>query len=297
MSQNVLTTHIGVRVRFKWLGTKRKIAHEVLESFAESYSSDPSVLIVEKQVLPTSNKQYKQIVSIRNAIRRDWIRMSLPCMDSGVRLIRKEDSEKFQTVMHGHRAAFIQAVEALDAEWPSIQAEMREKLGSLYTEGDYLVKPSETMRFYWEYVNMTIPDSLKEAIYQQELEKFREKADATLALIRLSFIEEFAGLVNNLVDRLATDPETGKVKRFKSATVDNLKDFLVRFKELNCTDDEQLAELMDRAEQLISGVSADILREDNAVRERVRAEFDKLLGAVTDMSHVIAADATRKVWF
>lgn len=297
MAQNVLLTHLGVRIRFKWIGMRRQVNYSAIQDFVQTHAvSDPSVLIVEKQMLPTDNSAYKGVVKVRNSIRRDWLKLSLPCMDYGVRLIRKEDNEKFQSIMQNHHKAFIEAVAALDAEWGNIKEEMRNKLGDLFREEDYIIVPSEVMRFYWEYVNMTLPDSLKEEVYKQELEKFREKADATLALIRLSFVEEFSNLVNNLMDRLSTDPNTGKVKRFKKATVDNLKEFLQRFKELNCTEDEQLTELLAKAEQVISGVSADMLREDVAVRDQVRAEFGKILDTVTDINHVIAADAARKVW-
>jgi hypothetical protein len=70
-------------------------------------------------------------------------------------------------------------------------------------------------------------------------------------------------------DRLKDGPD-GKPLRFKETTVSNLVAFLGSFDFRNVTDDTELKALVDKAREMLLGVSADDLRTTAGVRSKVQ---------------------------
>lgn len=55
--------------------------------------------------------------------------------------------------------------------------------------------------------------------------------------------------------------------------VENLTEFFDRFRHLNVGSDEQLEELVDRAQQIVRGVAPQRLRDDQELRQHVATEL------------------------
>jgi len=292
---DILKTHTGTKVKFRWVGTTRQVQSDVIDTFAESQSSDPEALILKKYLVATDLESYKNLVSLRNAIRKEWKHRTLPSLDAGVRLIANEKIESFQQKMQEFSDQFNLAVDAFDQDWPQIMEEMRRRLGNLFQEEDYVLRPRDVMVFQWEYVSLGLPEFLSKEVYKQEVDKFQQKMSSTLELIKLTFIGEFSELVHNLVDRLTPDAVTGQRKRFKSATISNMKEFFQRFKELDCTDDEQLQALIQRAESVLEGIDPDVLRENANLRESIRNQFTSIEAALSEAQSNLILGFSRKI--
>jgi len=78
-----------------------------------------------------------------------------------------------------------------------------------------------------------------------------------------------AEMVAHLRDRL-TDQADGKPQRIRESTVQKLRNFLDTFDFRNVTDDEELKEQVERARQLLNGVSTDAIRNTADLRARVK---------------------------
>lgn len=79
-------------------------------------------------------------------------------------------------------------------------------------------------------------------------------------------------LVSHLSERLA-GTEDGKPKQFRDSTVENLTEFFERFRHLNVSSNEQLDELVGRAQQIVSGVEPQQLRDNSKLRQRVATQL------------------------
>ncbi len=292
---DILKTHTGVRVRFRWASTSRSLSPEIIENFASEQVSDPDALILKKNLLSVKVPSYKRVVKVRTQIRDFWIKRTLPSLERGVRLINNERLASFQEEMNEWAVKFREAVLELDNDWPSIVSTMREKLGNLFDPEDYTLTPSNVMAVQWDYVSLGLPKFLSEEVYKQEVDKFQEKVKTTLDLIKLTFVGEFNTLVHNLVDRLSPDPETGQRKRFKAATVENLREFFKRFQELDCTDDAQLQEMITKAESILQGVDPEILRENADLRTSIRSQFEEIEKALGDARDSIISGFSRQL--
>lgn len=293
---SIFDSHLGVRLKFSWIGIQRQLNSTDVETLATNLSSDPDLLVFKKYTIDTGRESYRKVASVKNKIRKEWIARTLPSLDFGVRLLPKDHVDYFHVTMQKLKEEFTEAVNVFDSEWDAIKEEMKVKLGSLYEESNYCFRPKDCMFFDWTYLTLSLPDSLKEEVYRDELEKFRKRTEATIELIKLSFVSELSDLVNNLVERLSPDPETGEKRRFKAATVNNLKEFLERFRKLDCTNDEKLKEIIDEAERILSGVSPEKLRSDGDVRTRVREEFSRLVKVIDENREVLTTGFSRKLW-
>src|SRR5205085_2287920 len=91
-----------------------------------------------------------------------------------------------------------------------------------------------------------------------------------------------AELVKHMRDRLKDGPD-GKPLRFKETTVSNLVDFLGTFDFRNVTDDGELQTLVEKAREMLIGVSADDLRNTADVRAKVQQGMADLAAELDTM--------------
>jgi hypothetical protein len=78
-----------------------------------------------------------------------------------------------------------------------------------------------------------------------------------------------AEMVAHLRDRL-TDQADGKPQRIRESTIEKLRGFLDTFDFRNVTDDVELREQVERARQLLNGVSTDTIRNTAELRVRIK---------------------------
>ena len=102
-----------------------------------------------------------------------------------------------------------------------------------------------------------------------------------------------AELVKHMRDRLKDGPE-GKPLRFKETTVSNLVDFLGTFEFRNVTDDAELKVLVDKAREMLGGVSADDLRTTVDVRVKIQQGMADL---AAELDTMIVKKPSRKFRF
>ena len=74
-----------------------------------------------------------------------------------------------------------------------------------------------------------------------------------------------------------------KPKIFKNGTVENFYEFFETFKERNIFKDEQLAELVERAQAILGGRSAESIRSDEQVKERIGEAMKDVESAMTEI--------------
>jgi hypothetical protein len=82
------------------------------------------------------------------------------------------------------------------------------------------------------------------------------------------FLAELNDLVSHLSERLS-GRDDGKPKIFRDSAVENFTEFFERFRRLHVGGEDQLEEIVRRAEAALSGVDAQQLREAPRLRERL----------------------------
>jgi hypothetical protein len=171
----------------------------------------------------------------------------------------------------------------------------QERLGDLANPKDYPDK--ETMRGlftfsynYQQYGNSPLLKTINRAMWEREQQRAEEHwKDATASYVQL-LRRKWQELVTYMVDLTSTAEadESGKKKRkvFRKTSLDKMNDFLGTADALNLAGDADLKRFVANAKDILSGVTPEILKSDDALRDSVNASFasikTELAGLVTD---------------
>jgi hypothetical protein len=74
----------------------------------------------------------------------------------------------------------------------------------------------------------------------------------------------------------------GQPKVFRDSAVDNLREFFERFRRLNIRSSPELDALVEQAQQTITGVEPQTLRDSNRLRQMVARDFEQIQARVGD---------------
>jgi len=285
-AQRVRHQFTACRLRFRWLGTSKSLNTEQKIQAAETFGADTQSIRAGKKLIDTSHEGFKALTSLRTRTVKIWRDRSLPYPEPGIRLIRQDRIEELDYLFTDLRRQLQFAVEQLDESFEELKQGARQRLGSLFDPDDYPDSLLEEFGFEWDFPAIDPPDylqSLSPELYRQQAQRVAERFEQTVELAEQAFMEELSQLVSHLAERLAGS-EDGKPKVFRDSAVTGLADFFQRFRQLNINSNEQLDELVDRCEGLLSGVQPQRLRDSQGLRQlvatnlaSVQSSLDQLL--------------------
>jgi hypothetical protein len=201
--------------------------------------------------------------------------MTLPYPTEGVRLLRHDDLAAFEDRMQGFRDRLTEAVASLQLEYETLKTKARENLGTLYNSADYPASLDGMFSIGWEYPSIEPPRYLMNfnpELYAQEQQRIQQRFETAVEMAEQAFGEKLNDLVSHLIERLTDSPD-GTPKTFQRSTVENFREFYDEFKRLNIRGNTELDALVGRANELISGVDAQALRNNQNLRQSLSQQM------------------------
>ncbi|MGA2228960.1 MAG: DUF3150 domain-containing protein [Syntrophobacteraceae bacterium] len=227
--------------------------------------------------------------SVLSKARTHLAKSALPFPIHGLTLVPKETLSRIDETLCGMKSEFEAEVEKFIESYGSEREKARGSLGHLFSESDYPIDVRQKFKFEWRFITMDVPGKsgiLSPELYEREKEKFQALMEETRELATVALREEFAGIVRHMVERLSGE-EDGKPKKFKNSMMEKMSEFLDSFGDRNLFCDEKLAELVDQAREVVSGLSTDELRQDGNLRKYIADEMNHLRisvdGALEDL--------------
>lgn len=275
VAERLRATMAAVRVSFTWFGTRKSLNIEQKAQAAESFGAQGQYLTAGKKLLDSSHPAFKTVTGIRGRILSYWKSVSLPFPEPGVRLIRHADVSGFDSRMLELRAELEQAVVVLDDHFDELKNAASRRLGSLFNPGDYPVSLSGLFGIAWEYPSVEPPNYLQQLdpqLYEQECRRVSSRFDEAVQLAEAAFVGELNQLVSHLAERLSGQ-EDGRPKVFRDTAIENLRQFFARFQQLNIRSNSDLEDLVEQAQQILSGVEPQRLRDDSVRRQQVASQL------------------------
>jgi len=262
----------------KWGGVK-KIDDSKLAKMVEAHEW---LTATKKLVDPDS---LKPICKVGNAARAYLAGVSLPFPIQGMVFAPKEMISKVDKRLEEFRAEFNEAVNAFTRDYPRLRETAMVYLGDLFNEVDYPVQVEQRFSLTWRFIILDVPNGkagiLSPEIYEREKEKFIKTMEEARTLAIESLREEFGSMVDRITERF-TESTDGKPKVFKTATVESFYEFFETFKERNIFRDEQLAQLVERAQAVLGGVSAESIRTNEGLRANIHAGMAEIETAMAE---------------
>lgn len=291
-ARRLRTTTAAVRISFTWFGTSKTLSNDQKAQAAATFGADDDCLSASKRLIDVRHPAYRAVSAVKTRITSFWKGVSLPFPDPGVRLIRQDRVEAFNSQMEDFREELSEAVERLDEHYAELKDAARGRLGSLYDASDYPQSLEGLFAVTWDHVNTEPPPYLQQLnpeIYRQETQRVAARFDEAVQLAEGAFVEELHKLVAHLTERLSGQVD-GKPKVFRDSAVENMTQFFARFRQLNIRSNEDLDQLVEQCQEVVQGVEPQSLRDNQVLRQSVAEE----LGQVQSVLDNLLVDRPRR---
>ena len=291
-AEQLRATMAALRVSFMWFGIRKTLTPEQRSQAAESFGAEGQFLSAGKKLLDSKHPAFRAVNAVKHEVVTYWRGVSLPFPEPGIRLIRQQDVSAVQVQLTTLKAELTEAVEQLDQQFEAMKATARERLGSLFNPTDYPDSLRSLFDVTWEFPNVEPPSYLQQLspdLYRQESQRVSARFDEAVQLAETAFIEEMSRLVSHLTERI-NGSEDGQPKVFRDTAIENIREFFQRFRELNVHSSEQLDQLVEQSQRILSGVEPQALRDTAQLRQRVAGE----LSAVQSVLDGLLVDRPRR---
>jgi hypothetical protein len=157
------------------------------------------------------------------------------------------------------------------------KAQAEARLKTNFNPADYPSVAVVRSRFYltWQYLTFSTPGKLKEIsqdFFKQEQAKAASQWQQATEEITLLLRANLKDMVDHMIEQLKPG-EDGKKKKFYESSVTKIKTFLENFEIRNVSDDAQLSIIVNHAKNLLDGVEAKEIRDNEAVRGNLSTGF------------------------
>ncbi len=291
-AEQLRATMAALRVSFMWFGIRKTLTPEQRSQAAESFGAEGQFLSAGKKLLDSKHPAFRAVNAVKHEVVTYWRGVSLPFPEPGIRLIRQQDVSAVQVQLTTLKAELTEAVEQLDQQFDTMKATARERLGSLFNPGDYPDSLRSLFDVTWEFPNVEPPSYLQQLspdLYRQESQRVSARFDEAVQLAETAFIEEMSRLVSHLTERI-NGSDDGQPKVFRDTAIENIREFFQRFRELNVHSSDQLDQLVEQSQRILSGVEPQALRDTAQLRQRVAGE----LSAVQSVLDGLLVDRPRR---
>ena len=263
------------RVKFRWFGTTKTLSSAQKSQAAESFGAEGKAISAAKRLIDTKDDRYRALTSLRSQTTKYWKDSSLAFPEAGIRLLKQNRIDEFNHTLRGYEEELEAGVRLLDEQFSELKAAARIRLGSLYDVSDYPISLVDEFAVEWDFPNVDAPNYLKRLnpeVYAEQSRLVSQRFEETVAMAEQAFVDELGSLVNHLAERLSGDDD-GKPKVFRDSSLTNMKAFFDRFRELNVRSNEQLDELVNRCEQMMTGVQPQSLRHNDSLRRSLSSNL------------------------
>jgi hypothetical protein len=271
---------VCVQLSLSRLGTRRKVDADTMNKS----DADSDLLHVSAEILKSPEldaiKKHDRAMSelLRN-------RASGPALFKGgvflLSLSLIEDTDRELLALLDERRGL---VDRFVGAYLTRKTETELKLGSL--AGSFEWPSLDRVRAAFDaqirYLALDTPETLKgikAEIFERERVKAEREWSAALDECRQVLRAAFADLVDHMAERL-TAKDDGKPKIFRDSLVKNFDEFCATFAARNIADDDDLADLVRRARDVMQGVTAQDLRGQDALRQSVAAKMAAIKTAI-----------------
>lgn len=277
-----------------WSATKqdRGISNEI----TTAKNADRSAGRYVKNLL-ADHAKHKALVNYRQTI-YNWIKRRTYRWNNSQDLLPSVDLPKFKTEFQEHEVSFYTLLDDFCNQYDSIVSDMAFKQGTMFDRNDYPTKEQVRAKFGIKLFVSEVPmsdfrcgiaqdiaDDLF-ASYTKQAEEIissveREQADRFIEVMQsishCCGVDEYEVTNANTNTGLTKEVRTKKRKIYDT-TIQKAKEMCETFKGFNLTNSQELEQARASLEKALQGVSAEDIRDSDAIRHAVKEDVDSILG-------------------
>lgn len=298
-TSDIFNRAVCLRVSIKGFTNSKKLkAHQY-----QTAAPDQEMTKASKKKLVSAELD---AINERDANMRNWLRdRSLPSpLGGGVYMIPvtqlgavRAELEKWAGTsgIGGERgdliAAFIHA-------YPAAYRSAKDKLGDLFSEGDYPVTADMLDRdptladliwrafdARWQFFSFQTPQALRrfdENLFLAEAEKAAEEWKEFRGQVSSMLRQEMTKLVDDMVSKVSGTTKSGRKQTIRESFLPQLNEWLELVNDRNIHNDQSIRQLSEQMKNLLQGVDDKSLRTNQDVRNRLAEGFSQIREQLTE---------------
>lgn len=270
-----------------WSATKqdRGISNEI----TSAKNADKSAGRYVKNLL-ADHPKHKALVNYRQTI-YNWVKRRTYRWNNSQDLLPSVDLPKFKTEFNEHEASFYKLLDDFADQYDSIVSDMAFKQGDMFDRNDYPTKDQVRAKFGIKLFVSEVPMSdfrcgIAQDIADDLFTTYTKQAEEIISSVEREQADRFIEVMQSIshccgVDEYQPDGQGGEVKTKKrkiyETTIEKAREMCETFKGFNLTNSQQLEDARASLEKALQGVSAEDIRDSDAVRHAVKEDIDSIL--------------------
>lgn len=237
--------------------------------------------------LLADHPKHKALVNYRQTI-YNWLKRRTYRWNQSQDLLPAIDMPKFMGEFHHHEAEFNKLKDEFLASYESIVSDMAFKQGDMFNRDDYPTTKEIENKFD---VNLYVSDvpmqdfrcQIAQDIADDLFKTYSKQSETIIRDIMEQQVGRFKEVMESIshccgYDESEKDGET-KIKKRKiyDSTIQKARDMCETFKQFNLTNNEELEKARVQLENTLRGVTAEDIRESDAIRSSVKGGIDDIL--------------------
>ena len=268
-----------------WSGRK-KDNRASADVTSQNYAAT-GVANVNKKLL-ANNADLKAIQTHVTAMRNMHAAMTMPWSNSGLRLLPTAQYFKYSQAMSEMQNEFDRLVSDFLDSYNDEVIDVQIKLGDLFSRDDYPTVETLQRKFGFGMNYMPLPDAgdFRVDIGNDALAEVQEKYSEFYAKQYNTAMNDvwtrLHKALTSMSERLDYGSKEDK-KVFRDSLVGNVNDMVELLRVCNVTSSPQMAQMADKLEEAMAGVTPDGLREDDTFRAETKRAVDDAIKSLPSL--------------
>lgn len=286
--------YLAVKLDFTWMGLRKSVADSQNDQVADMFDADAERVRTQKNPMDTRHPIYRKVKAAKLAIKALWEdrKYTVPYTETGKRLLIEGQLDTFVAEVSKAIEALRAAAKEMQGAREEIIESSKKKLGKLFNINDYPIDFATAFDAHYVITSEDAPEHLlrlNKAEYERQKAIVANRFAQTAKMVEDTFASELAKLVKHLGEKMKPDAQ-GEVKHFRQAALDNVLSFFQTFQAIGPGGSKQLEQLAEQAANLVKGVKAEDVRDQEGLRAALASEMAK----VTTQLDTFITDAPRR---
>ena len=270
-----------------WSATKqdRGISDEV----TNSKNADNSAGRFVKNLLADDN-HHKRVANYRQTV-YNWLKRSTFRWNNSQDLLPSMQLERFKTEYQDHETEFYRLLDDFLLNYESIVSDMAFKQGDMFNRDDYPTIDQVRSKFGIRLYVAEVPShdfrcAVSEDIAEDLKQQYEVQANEIITGIMGQQVDQLVEVMQSISHCCGyaeiTNPQTGetvsKKRKIYDTTIEKAKNLCALYRNFNLANDQKITETVIMLDLCLKNVSAELIRDSDAVRARVQDDVDEILG-------------------
>lgn len=235
------------------------------------------------KALMAGAQELEDIAKYAAGIRNWHAQQTLPWSDAGTRLIPTARLFDYQQELGVRENGFHDLVDKFLASYSTLVQAAQFRLGALFNADEYPDVDVIAAKFGFRYVFSPVPvaGDFRVDIGNEGLEELKKQYEQNQNRYIEQAMRDVWGRVREVTERLSkqlrVDKSTGEKGKLYQSTLDNALELCDMLKSMNINNDPELEKIRKELYMTLNGVDLKELKQDEMIREGVKAELDALI--------------------